>query len=425
MTFFWWFNHNGSGKINAMMERTKATKIAFLWTRILNIPFWVLLNLLPMILYKDLHINSWMITTMIVLKPASALLASYWGAWIHERRDRLLTNLICANFLRYLPFLFLPWIDSAWAIIGAFAFYMMLSRGAIPAWMEIFKQNLEGETRSRVFVFGSAVDYLASALLPIGLGLILDESVFAWRWLFPVTALLGILSTLFLFRLPLTNAISSSLTQTAFSLKMELMKPWVEAVKLLKQRPDFTKFQIGFMLGGASLMVMQPVIPIFFVDVLNLSYTKMMLAIAVCKSIGYAAASPLWIKLFQRMTIFHFCSAVIFLGAFFPASLILSSAYPLLVYPAFLLYGSMQAGSELSWHLSGPTFSHNEESSRYSMTNVLCVGVRGCIAPPIGSLVLALSSSTAVLGLGVALSLLASGLFRRFGKTPVEQIAKF
>lgn len=402
-----------------MTERIKATKTAFLWTRILNIPFWVLLNILPMILYKDLHINSWMITTMIVLKPASALLASYWGAWIHERRDRLLSNLIFANVLRYIPFFFLPWIESAWGIIAAFAFYMMLSRGAIPAWMEIFKQNLEGETRSRVFAFGSAVDYLATAILPLALGFILDGETYAWRWLFPLTALLGLFSTLFLFRLKLP--VTPSLTETPFSLKIEILKPWMQALKLLKQRPDFARFQLGFMLGGASLMVLQPVIPIYFVDVLNLSYTKMMLAFAVCKSIGYAAASPLWIKLYQRLSIFRFCSAVILLGAFFPLSLILSSAYPLLLYPAFLLYGSMQAGSELSWHLSGPTFSHHEESSRYSMTNVLSVGVRGCIAPPIGSMVFALANSTAVLGLGVVLSLISAQLFYRFGKRAIEQ----
>lgn len=390
-----------------MTEIGQSTKSAFLWTRVLNIPFWVLLNLLPMILYKDLHITPWMITMMVILKPASALFASYWGALVHERRDRLVFNLVSANVLRYLPFIFLPWISNPWIIIGAFAFYMMLSRGVIPAWMEIFKENLQGETRSKVFAFGSALDYLASALLPLALGWILDETTFAWHWLFPVTALLGLFSTLFLFKLHSPKFTAEKSQVPAFSLWNELVKPWKESLRLLKERPDFAKFQWGFMWGGAALMVTQPVIPIFFVDVLNLSYTKMLLALAVSKSLGYALASPLWIRLFQKFSIFNFSGRVILLGALFPACLILSSFHPNLVYVAYLLYGMFQAGSELCWHMSGPAFSHEKESSAYSTTNVLSVGVRGCVAPPLGSLLFAITNSTAVLSLGVVLSLVS------------------
>ncbi len=413
-----------SDKLTIMTERIQATKSAFLWTRLLNIPFWVLLNLLPMILYKDLHINSWMILMLVVLKPASALLASYWGAYIHEREDRLLSNLLLANTLRYLPFLLLPWIESPWPIIFAFAFYMMLSRGAIPAWMEIFKQNLEGETRSRVFVFGSAVDYLASALLPLALGWILDEETFAWRWLFPATALLGLISTLFLFRLP-SPLVRAAIQETSpFSMKEQILKPWKETVKLLREHPDFARFQIGFMLGGASLMVAQPVIPIFFVDVLNLSYTKMLLALAVCKSLGYALASPFWVRYFERTTIYRFSGLVILLGALFPLCLILSSIYPLLVYAAYLLYGAMQTGSELSWHMSGPVFANEKESSRYSTVNVLSVGVRGCIAPPLGSLLFALTGPTSVLAAGACLSLISAWAFINQNAFKIWPLAK-
>lgn len=396
-----------------MSESVQSTKSAFLWTRVLNIPFWVLLNLLPMILYKDLHITPWMITMMVVLKPASALFASYWGALVHERRDRLVFNLISANLLRYIPFLFLPWITNPWIIIAAFAFYMMLSRGVIPAWMEIFKENLQSETRSKVFAFGSALDYLASALLPLALGWILDETTFAWHWLFPLTALLGLFSTLFLFKLHSPKFTADISQQKAFSLKDEAFKPWKEALRLLRERPDFAKFQVGFMIGGAALMVTQPVIPIFFVDVLNLSYTKMLLALAVFKSIGYALAAPFWIRLFEKFTIFDFSGRVILLGALFPAILILSSYEPSLVYLAYLVYGIFQAGSELCWHMSGPAFSHDKESSAYSTTNVLSVGVRGCIAPPLGSVLFTLTNSSVVLSLGVLLSLLSAFQFMK------------
>lgn len=387
------------------------TRAAFLWTRLCNIPFWVLFSLLPVILYKDLHITPWMITTMIVIKPASALFASYWSSWVHGRQDRLISNLVYANILRYIPFLFLPWIDSAWAIIAAYGFYMMLSRGVMPAWMEIFKLNLEDNARSRIFTYGSALDYLGTAILPLGIGWILDDFSLSWRILFPLSALIGLASTFFLLRLPKHSP--KVIELSPFSLKNELLKPWHQAWQLLKERSDFAYFQWGFMLGGAGLMVMQPMIPLFFVDVLNLSYTKMLLAMSVCKALGYAIASPLCLRLFHRWNIYTFSGTVTILAALFPLLLIASQFNIAFIYIAYFLYGIMQAGSELSWHMSGPLFAQDKESSPYSMTNVLFVGVRGCFAPPLGSLLFALSNSSVVLLVGALFCLLSSQLLIR------------
>ena len=382
------------------------TRAAFLWTRMCNIPFWVLVSLLPVILYKELHITPWMITAIIVIKPASALFASYWSNWVHGRQDRLISNLVYANILRFFPFLFVPWIDSAWVIIFIFGFYMMLSRGVIPAWMEIFKLNLEENSRSKLFAYGSTLDYLGTAILPLGIGLILDDFYLSWRLLFPFSATIGLISTLFLLRLP--NPTRHGIEIPRFSFKEELLKPWQKAWQILKERPDFARFQWGFMLGGAGLMVMQPMIPLYFVDVLNLSYTKMLLAMTVCKALGFALASPLALRLFHRWNIYAFSGSVTILAALFPCLLIASQFNLSFIYLAYLLYGVMQAGSELSWHMSGPHFAKEQDSSPYSMTNVLTVGVRGCFAPPLGSLLFSLTNSTTVLLTGSLLCLLSA-----------------
>src|SRR5690349_19344396 len=117
------------------------TRSAYLWTRILGTPFWALIyNLLVFILYKNLHINPLQITVLVALKPMSSLFAPYWSQAIHQRPDRIVSNLIWANILRYVPFLFLPWMNS-WLIILSFALFMMLYRATIPGWMELFKRN--------------------------------------------------------------------------------------------------------------------------------------------------------------------------------------------------------------------------------------------------------------------------------------------
>lgn len=380
------------------------TRSSFLWTRILNVPFFAILKLLPVILYKELQITPLQIAVYVALQPISGILASYWSSVVHKRQDLLAANIVWANLLRFMPFLFFPWIDSPWLMILASAIYMTLNRGMMPAWMELFKRNIKGITREKIFAFGSSVDYLGPALLLLLIGWFLDDFHIHWRWLFFVMALLGLSSTFFLSRLP-------DLPQTNPEQPRPqdwVLKPWKESFDLLKERPDFLNFQIGFMLGGAGLIVIAAILPMFFVDVLHLSYTEMAFAIAVCKGIAFASASPLWVRYFHRTDIFSFCSVVTFLAALFPFLLWGAQFQIALLYGAYLLYGMMQAGSELGWHMSGPAFAKEEESSHYSQLNVLSVGLRGCIAPFCGSLLYVLFSSTAVLFLGSLLCLAAS-----------------
>ena len=89
------------------------TRVAFMWTSILNTPFWAIFNMLPFILYKDLHATPLQITAIIILKPAVSLIAIYWSALIEKRKDRLLSNLIWARILSHLPFFFFPFVRQS------------------------------------------------------------------------------------------------------------------------------------------------------------------------------------------------------------------------------------------------------------------------------------------------------------------------
>lgn len=402
----------------------KSTRSSFLWTRLLNVPFYAILSLLPLILYKEMKITALQIAAAVALKPLSALLASYWSVSIHKRQDRLNSNIVWANLLRYFPFLFFPWIESTWLMIFAFGSYMTLNRGVVPAWMEIFKRNIRGETREKVFAYGSTLDYLGPAILPLAIGVFLDDFNHSWRWLFFGTACLGIFSTYFLYKLPPIPIKREELFLAKPLTWIEkIKKPWEQSWELLKSRRDFAKFQIGFMFGGAGLMVIASTLPMFFVDVLHLSYTAMALAIALCKGIGFVSTTPLWIKLFRRIDLYSFSSLVTLLAALFPIFLLGAKVHVAFLYSAYLLYGFMQAGSELGWHMSGPVFAKDEESSLFSQTNVLSVGVRGCFAPFLGSLLYSYSNSTVVMVVGGLLCLIAAEKMGRYGRALKTQPA--
>ncbi len=382
-----------------MQDSYRLTKKAYIWSVVLSTPIWAMYSLLPYIVYKDLKASVLQITMMITLKPLVSLFSLYWSNRVQNRADRLKGNVIMANILGRVPFIFFPFIDEPWFFVLAYGIFMMMARGVIPAWMEILKLNLPDNEIKRVFARSQAFYYLIGGILPMGFGLIMDlfVEVEAWRYLFPLVAILSLFPIYFQMHMPLPDEMATGTKQPFFK---ALTTPWKDSWMLLKNRVDFSLFQIGFMLGGSGLMIMQPAFPAFFMGELHLSYTELGVALALCKGVGFAATSGFWSDWLGRVNIFRFSSLVMFLGALFPLLLLFAKVHLAWMYGAYLIFGVMQAGSELSWNLSGPIFAKEADSSPYSGVNVCTVGIRGCVAPPLGSLLCLYTSSSVILALG-------------------------
>lgn len=136
----------------------------------------------------------------------------------------------------------------------------------------------------------------------------------------------------------------------------------------------------------------------------------------LCKGVGFAISSPLWSRWLNRTDIYRFLSRVTAVAMLFPIGLILAQTSLVWLYLAYILYGIMQAGSELGWNLSGPIFAKQEDSSPYSSVNVLTVGLRGCVIPPLGSFLCLWGSSHVVMMLGAILCFLATVSMSVYGK---------
>jgi MFS family permease len=400
-------------------KKEQATRAAFVCTRVLDTPFWAIFNMLPFILYKDLAATPLQVAIIFALKPLTSIFSLYWSAWIHEKREKLLSNIIVGGVLRHIPFFFFPFIDNVWFFIAAFGINMMLSRGTQPAWLEILKINIRGTTREKIFAYASALGYIGDAFLPFALGGLLDGYFQAWRWIFPFTAAISMISIFWQMKIDVAagdRTIMDSPEQKG--LYHLFIKPWKDSFALMCRRRDFAKFQIGFMLGGAGLMVIQPALPIFFIDKLNLSYTEVAVALTAFKGIGFALSTPLWANRINKVSIYRFTSWVTALAILFPLSILMSKQNVAWLYLGYLGYGIMQAGSALSWNMSGPIFSNEDDSSIYTSLNVMTVGIRGCVAPFLGSFLCAQVNPASVLILGALLCALATHRLWVYGREP-------
>ena len=365
----------------------RRTRLAVLGSQVLNEPLMTVYTFVPFLLYRDLQATQWMVTVLMMLKPFVSIFSLYWSQMAYGKPKLLLGNVLGASIIGRIPFLFFPWIDDPWTIIGCAAFFMLTYRASIPAWMEILKLNL-GDQRGRIFSLGSAVGYGEGILLAIGIGAFLDQDVGSWRWIFPLSSVIGILGLWFQARVPVCLEKASVTMQKP--VPDSLITPWTEAFRLMRERPDFRRFQWGIMVCASGLMIIQPALPIYFVDYLGITYTELAIALSVCKGLGYCSTSAWWGRSFHKASIFNFSAAACFSVGIFPFLLFFAQYSVAFLYLAYFAYGIGQAGCHLNWNMSGTAFAKGECSSVFTGVNVLTVGIRGLIVPPLGGLLCAM-----------------------------------
>ena len=366
-----------------MTEPSKHKQMSWtlVWSNLLSEPLFTLYTFIVFILYKDLGASTFQIALLTMLKPMVTILSFYWSAGLKGRTRRLKSNVLWAGFLMRAPFLLCPWFDSAWFLIGAAVNYMFFYRAGIPAWLEIMKRNMGEGKRGPIFSISSALGYIEGVALALAFGGVLDKDPGLWKGFFFGAAAIGLLTLVVQSRIKIEG---EDLVEERPSLKELIVRPWRDSYRLMRERVDFSRFQWGFMVSGFGLMLIQPALPLFAVDVLGVSYLEMAGAISVARGLGFALSSPVWAKWIERVNIFKMASFVFVSFGLFTVLLSFSMWSVVWLYVAYFCYGVGQGGSHLVWSLSGLIFSGKEESSRYSGVNVVLAGMRGMVAPPLG-----------------------------------------
>jgi MFS family permease len=365
------------------LEGSRNTRFALLWMNLAAEPLISLYSLLPFILRKDLGATMFQISLFITLRPALSVFSFYWSAYLKDGKSRLISNLISALFLAYLPFLFFPWVENFWFLLFASGMYQLFSKAAIPSLIEILKRNIPKKPREHAFSLYFILSFVESGILGLLFGGLLDSHLLDWKMLFFYATLIGMSSLLLFSRLKVPKLQSQ---ENRLSSSPSLALPWRESFRLMRERADFAHFQGAFMIGGSALMLMAPALSTYYVDFLKLSHTNITTARFVFMAIGVAGSSLLWKRGFSIFPLLKLTQWVLFGFGLFPIALLLATVDLWFLYLAFFIYGIAQAGSHLIWNLSGTFFAAEQDSSPYTRANILMLGLRGIVMPLIGGL---------------------------------------
>ncbi len=391
------------------MKNLNLVSKIFFAGRILCSPLEALFTLLIFIANAELNASLLQLTIIAIIKPTTSLVAYYVNANFLKHGCRARSYLISLNMLGALPCLLFPFVNNTWFFIASYALFMATRRASYPIWAEVLKINFPLQSISNIVSKGISINYTVIIFIPLILSFWMDLDHAIWKFLFVLLGLFQILYSVILLRLETIFQASEQYEGGYSALIAPIIKSW----QLLRKQPEFAKYLMLFFCGGVGIVTLQPMLPIFFKESLNLSYKELTFAFSCCKGVAFLATAPLWAHWVNRVSLYLFNGCINLCSCLFMLALLFSQISVSLVFFAYLIYGVMQAGCELSWNLSGPIFARENESTSHSGLNLALVGVRGCICPLLGQLIFWHSNASVVLifALGICLFALVYALW--------------
>ncbi len=275
--------------------------------------------------------------------------------------------------------------------LGIFFIYYFGNAIIYPLINLFLKNRYEHQNFGKLYGYASSVNKIVMLVATFFYGMFLDFDNYSFRYVFPVIAILGILSTWML----------SFIQYSSPELK-NIKQGFIKSVKnsvltmtgILRNNKPYTHFEIGFMFYGFSFMITVTVITIFFDRALHLNYSSVafyknsynILAIILLpytgKLLGKMDPRKFAAITFASLMLYIF---FVMLTEFFPAHIeIVGVEVYLMLFIAFLFYGIFAATMALLWFIGSAYFCKPEDAGDYQSVHLSLTATRASFAPLLG-----------------------------------------
>jgi len=353
------------------------------------------------------------ILTALVIGPTAALLFAAWWSGLLNRREKSSTFLVF-GMLGRLSLLLVAFAGSAGSFTAVLAAATFLFGAVVPASNALLQRNFTASERGRVIGLGISLQALVAIAVSLLVGRLYDWRPEAYRAVYPAAAICGFFSCLTLARVRFRSRPGEPHERHLFAaglggnLAGALRRPFAGALSLLREDRGFRRYEMGFMAYGLAWMMLQPTIPVFLVEKLQVAYAEVATARGLIYFAMIAALSHPFGRLLDRIGPIKVSRIAFSILAVFP--LLLASAHGVgMAYLAFLVYGCGMAAVNLGWTTGPIHFARERDSAGYMGAHVALVGVRAIVGGPFGIwLYRASGSPTATFALAAALFFVGS-----------------
>jgi Na+/melibiose symporter-like transporter len=274
------------------------------------------------------------------------------------------------------------------------AIFLVYYLGNVVIWPTInlfLKTSYRHENFSRLYSYSTTLNKIVMMVTTFLYGWLLDIDNYIFVYIFPVAALLGILSVVLLSLIPHQPA---NPAEKMMGLRKTIIESATGMIKILKTNRAFLDFQVGFMLYGVGFMSSATLIVLFFEFELGFNYSS----VAFYKNV-YNILAILMLPFFgrlmgkidpRRFAAISFMSMFMYLffltlTQYFPAYTTfwdIQLYYMLVFYVLF--HGIFAATMALTWFIGSAYFCPPGEAGNYQSVHLVLTSVRSLFAPLLG-----------------------------------------
>ncbi|HCM15879.1 MAG TPA: hypothetical protein DHW79_08065 [Candidatus Cloacimonas sp.] len=344
---------------------------------------------------KALRAMDWQLMLMTMIWPISNFLSIWWGR-LFEQSHQKSRYFIVGGIVGRLTLIYAIWLTTMNEFLVVMGLLYSANSLLVPAQNTIYQKNIRPQRRSAVYGYTMSIGMVVSVTLTFIAGRVLDSNENSYRWILALTGIAGFVSTILLSRIKIQEpVVDPPVGRKQISFKDALTDPIKRSLKLMKENKAFAAFERSFSIYGMGYIMMQPIIPIYMVDKLQLSYTNNFLAKGILSQVGMLFLAPLFGRLHDKMHPFKYIGYSFALLMLFPILFVLSSLWAgesvvavIVVFIAYTIFGLAMTGVNMAWNMSSIFFAGNDDAAMYQSVHVTLTGVRGLIAPVLGFILL-------------------------------------
>lgn len=298
--------------------------------------------------------------------------------------------------------------------LGIFLMYSLAAPVINPTINLLLRANYKHQNFGKLYSIATSVNKIVLLVMTFLYGWLLDYDNYAFVYVFPVIALLGIVSIHLLSKI---NYTPPAVMSTKERFRKSVMRSVINMYRIVRTNKPYLHFEVSFMFYGIAFMFTAPVMTIFFYDALDLNYSSMafyknaynILAILILPFFGRLIGridprkfavltfSSLALYLFFLMITQYFSNSIELLGIKIYFTLI-----------AYVLFHGVFAGTMvLLWNIGSAYFGKVDEADIYQSTHLFLTGVRALFAPLFGIYVYQKYGFTITFLLGIFLTAIA------------------
>ena len=276
---------------------------------------------------------------------------------------------------------------SAFGLVWV-TFWMIFARlcwcGVITLRAAVWRANFPRHVRATITGRIAVTYSILIALTAAGIGLAMEYDDRAWRVLFPLAGLLGLLAAWryrsFTMRGQGRLLREEATTGSGHAIRLS------DAIAVLREDRWYRRYMATMFLFGSGNLMVIALLVVILTEQLGMGRLNQVLITTTVPLIAVALFTPFWAKRLDRMHVLeyravHSWTFVAAMLCFAPGAIF---GLTWLFWLGALILGSAFAGGQLGWNLGHNDFSSDGRSTLYMAIHVTLTGVRGLFAPLLG-----------------------------------------